>query len=187
MRGLPVTIRLLDPPLHEFLPARGGRGARDRARADRAVRRPRASSSARSGGCTSWRRRTRCSAPAECGWACSTRRSTRCRRARSSAPRKAVAERSGEAPQLEIMIPLVAYEKELELMRELVLRVVDEEGGERPRRDHRDDDRAAARLLRGRPDRRARPTSSRSAPTTSRRPRSASRATTWRAASCRST
>ena len=34
---------------------------------------------------------------------------------------KAVADRSGEAPQLEIMIPLVAYEKELELMRELVL------------------------------------------------------------------
>jgi pyruvate,orthophosphate dikinase len=41
----------------------------------------------------------------------------------------AVGERSGEAPELEIMIPLVAYEKELELMRELVLRVVEEEGG----------------------------------------------------------
>ena len=41
----------------------------------------------------------------------------------------AVKERSGEAPQLEIMIPLVAYEKELELMRELVERVVEDEGG----------------------------------------------------------
>jgi pyruvate,orthophosphate dikinase len=34
-----------------------------------------------------------------------------------------VRERSGEAPHLEIMIPLVDYEKELELMRELVVRV----------------------------------------------------------------
>ena len=42
---------------------------------------------------------------------------------------KAVAERSDEPPRLEIMIPLVAYEKELELMRELVLRVVEEEDG----------------------------------------------------------
>jgi len=36
---------------------------------------------------------------------------------------------AAEPPKLEIMIPLVAYEKELELMRELVLRVVEEEGG----------------------------------------------------------
>ena len=41
------------------------------------------------------------------------------------APRGPLRERTGEAPQLEIMIPLVAYEKELELMRELVERVVD--------------------------------------------------------------
>jgi pyruvate,orthophosphate dikinase len=41
----------------------------------------------------------------------------------------AVAGRSGEAPQLEIMIPLVAYEKELELTRALVERVVAEEDG----------------------------------------------------------
>ena len=49
--------------------------------------------------------------------------------------RAALAVRSarGEAPQLEIMIPLVAYEKELELMRELVERVVEEEGGDGPR------------------------------------------------------
>jgi len=36
-----------------------------------------------------------------------------------------------EPPEVEIMIPLVAYEKELELMRELVERVVDEEGGDK--------------------------------------------------------
>jgi pyruvate,orthophosphate dikinase len=43
---------------------------------------------------------------------------------------RAVKERSGEAPELEIMIPLVAYEKELALMRTLVERVEDEEGGD---------------------------------------------------------
>ena len=40
-----------------------------------------------------------------------------------------VEKRSGDAPDLEIMIPLVAYEKELEIMRDLVERVVDEEDG----------------------------------------------------------
>jgi pyruvate,orthophosphate dikinase len=41
---------------------------------------------------------------------------------------KAVRERTGEAPHLEIMIPLVAYEKELQIARKLVERVYDEEG-----------------------------------------------------------
>ena len=36
---------------------------------------------------------------------------------------RAVRERTGEMPHLEIMIPLVDYERELELMRELVVRV----------------------------------------------------------------
>ena len=31
MRGLPVTIRLLDPPLHEFLPTEPAASARSRA------------------------------------------------------------------------------------------------------------------------------------------------------------
>src|SRR3989440_1191856 len=39
----------------------------------------------------------------------------------------AVLGRTGEAPHLEIMIPLVAYEKELEAMREIVERVFAEE------------------------------------------------------------
>ncbi len=43
---------------------------------------------------------------------------------------KAVGGRVGAAPCLEIMIPLVAYEKELELMRALVERVTREEGAE---------------------------------------------------------
>jgi pyruvate,orthophosphate dikinase len=42
---------------------------------------------------------------------------------------KAVRERADKAPDLEIMIPLVAYEKELELMHGLVDRVVEEEDG----------------------------------------------------------
>ena len=73
---------------------------------------------------------------------------------------------SGAPPLLEIMIPLVAYEKELEL--DARARGARGRGGgrARPRGQRRHDDRAAARVLRGRPDRRARPTSSRSARTT---------------------
>ena len=40
----------------------------------------------------------------------------------------AVHERSGEAPHVEIMIPLVDYEQELEILRELVVRIGDEQG-----------------------------------------------------------
>lgn len=43
---------------------------------------------------------------------------------------RAVKERSGHAPELEIMIPLVAYEKELEIAREDVERVIADEGGD---------------------------------------------------------
>jgi pyruvate,orthophosphate dikinase len=42
---------------------------------------------------------------------------------------KAVGERCGQAPHVEIMIPLVAYEQEIEQMRTLVERVVAEEEG----------------------------------------------------------
>jgi pyruvate,orthophosphate dikinase len=41
-----------------------------------------------------------------------------------------VEKQAGDAPDLEIMIPLVAYEKELEIMRDLVERVVKEEEGD---------------------------------------------------------
>ena len=89
--GLPVTIRLLDPPLHEFLPhtdaeiaevAEGdGRPGRQAAR--------RAPTS-----CTS---STRCSASAAAAWRSPIPRSPRCRRARSS--RRAVeASRKTGAP-----------------------------------------------------------------------------------------
>ena len=79
MAGLPVTIRLLDPPLHEFLPP-------PEEATDERMRAPDPRS------CTS---RTRCSAPAAAGSACSGRRSTRCRCGRSSARR--ARSRSGPA------------------------------------------------------------------------------------------
>ena len=97
---------------------------------------------------------------------------------------RAVRERTGEPPHVEIMIPLVAYEQRARAHARA------RRAGRAPTRARRPlelldrhDDRAAARLLRRRPDRRATPTSSPSAPTTSPRPRSASRATTSRAAS----
>ena len=114
MAGLPVTIRLLDPPLHEFLPdveevARES-SARGSSRPPTST-----SSSGRSRRVHELRRPTRCSAPAAAGWRSSTPRSARCRCAAIVRAAAAVRERTGEAPQLEIMVPLVAYEKELEL------------------------------------------------------------------------
>ena len=98
MAGLPVTIRLLDPPLHEFLPHRWEverelERARDTGGATTA-----ASWSARSSACRRSRRRTRCSARAAAGWGSSTRRSTRCRPRRSrGGARGARADRRGAA------------------------------------------------------------------------------------------
>ena len=64
MEGLPVTIRLLDPPLHEFMPDRFE--LVEQITEARLTRRARAgaSSSTRSSACARSRRATRCSAPA---------------------------------------------------------------------------------------------------------------------------
>jgi pyruvate,orthophosphate dikinase len=127
MAGLPVTIRLLDPPLHEFLP-----GLEEVAQE---VERARIE-------CTPDLEELehtleKIHSLSETNPMLGTRG---CRlgivhpeiyemqvsailRAAS-----AVKERSGKAPHLEIMIPLVAYETELKLMRELVERVAEEEG-----------------------------------------------------------
>ncbi len=78
MQGRPVTIRLLDPPLHEFLPhtateqARAGRQNRHFGRGDRP---PRAGTA---------RVQSRCSATAAAAWASSIPRSRGCRRGPSS-------------------------------------------------------------------------------------------------------
>ena len=67
MAGLPVTIRLLDPPLHEFLPdAEEVAQELERARIEQ-HRRPRGARADARAGPRSWRRPTRCSARAACG------------------------------------------------------------------------------------------------------------------------
>jgi pyruvate,orthophosphate dikinase len=127
MRGLPVTIRLLDPPLHEFLPEIGEISEKvERARIEKSADLEELEATL-----------DRVHQLQETNPMLGTRG---CRlgilhpeiyemqvRAIVRAA-KAVEERD-EAPKLEIMIPLVAYEKELQIMRELVHRVVEEEEG----------------------------------------------------------
>ena len=89
MKGLPVTIRLLDPPLHEFLaeprrPARRGDGA-----ASQSQGRPGRPLGRRNDccvACACCTKRTRCSACASAASASSSLRSIRCRSARSWKP-----------------------------------------------------------------------------------------------------
>jgi pyruvate,orthophosphate dikinase len=110
MAGLPVTIRLLDPPLHEFLPPLEE--------------------------ATDERMRRRIKALTEANPMLGTRG---CRlglqwpeiyemqvRAVARAAR-AVQERSGDAPLVEIMHPLVGFGEELHRLRELTDRVMAEE------------------------------------------------------------
>ena len=104
--GLPVTIRLLDPPLHEFLPH--GEEADRRARRDARTSRSRTSRSA-SRTCTS---STRCSAIAAAGSPSRSPRSTRCRCARSSRPPPTSPPRASSVLP-EIMIPLAMTREEL--------------------------------------------------------------------------
>jgi pyruvate, orthophosphate dikinase len=123
MRGLPVTIRLLDPPLHEFLPsAEEVAGELERARAEESDEVDELE-----------RTLDRVHSLAETNPMLGTRgvrlgvlhpeiyemQVRAILRAARAVP---------EAPRLEIMIPLVAYEQELEQMRELVERVAGEEG-----------------------------------------------------------
>ncbi len=161
MAGMPVTIRLLDPPLHEFLPRAEDLAVEiERRLAAAGERRGRARWSANCTASGSWRRPTRCSAPAAAAWRCCSRRSTRCRSTRSSPPRSRCGSGKGTRRELEIMIPLVDYERELIAMRELVERTARGSGRAARRRaarlHRRHDDRAAARLPDRRPVGRAR-------------------------------
>jgi pyruvate,orthophosphate dikinase len=127
MRGLPVTIRLLDPPLHEFMP-RAEDVAREleRARADEdgealaehEAMLERVHSLAEANPMLGTRG-VRLGVIHPEIYEMQARAIVRAARA--------VRERSGEAPRLEVMIPLVAYERELDLMRALIERVADEE------------------------------------------------------------
>jgi len=128
MRGLPVTIRLLDPPLHEFLPNLEELVQEvDAARAERGENLAELEATL-----------ARVEALLETNPMLGTRGvrlgivhpeiyEMQVRAIIRAA--NAVGERTGEAPAIEIMIPLVAYEGELRLMRSLVERVVREEGG----------------------------------------------------------
>jgi pyruvate,orthophosphate dikinase len=122
MRGLPVTIRLLDPPLHEFLP-KVEDVAQDVERA-RIERTPDLEDLEHT--------LERLHNLSETNPMLGTRGvrlgilhpeiyEMQVRAIAQAA--LAVKQRTGESPHLEIMIPLVAYERELELMRGLVERV----------------------------------------------------------------
>jgi pyruvate,orthophosphate dikinase len=111
MEGLPITIRLLDPPLHEFLPdleELPDGPERDRAR------------SLHEGNPMLGTRGVRLGIIHPEIYEMQARAIFRATRA--------VRERIGHAPRVEIMIPLVAYVRELVMARDLVLRVGAEEG-----------------------------------------------------------
>jgi pyruvate,orthophosphate dikinase len=133
MEGLPVTIRLLDPPLHEFLPDHDElveQIAEARVHGDAALpeledqlERIRA---LEEGNPMLGTRGVRLGLIHPEIYEMQARAVFRAVRA--------VRERTGHAPRAEIMIPLVAYARELELARDLVVRVAREEGFE-PDRD----------------------------------------------------
>jgi pyruvate,orthophosphate dikinase len=127
MTGLPVTIRLLDPPLHEFMP--------DRFELHEQIVYARMSDSPEVYELEHQLERLR---PLEETNPMLGTRGVRLGllhpeiyemqvRAIARASR-AVRKRTGHAPALEIMIPLVAYERELELVRARVIDVAGEEG-----------------------------------------------------------
>jgi pyruvate,orthophosphate dikinase len=123
MKGLPVTIRLLDPPLHEFLPNLADLSAQvERARIECTDDLPQLE-----------RLLARTEAISEENPMLGTRG---CRlgilfpeiyEMQVQAIMRA-AKAMDEPPHPEIMIPLVDYEKELEIMRALVVRIGDGEG-----------------------------------------------------------
>ncbi len=142
MTGLPVTIRLLDPPLHEFLPHRfevqheldlarqseaDGPAIEELERLlDRVAYLEEVNPMLGTRGC-------------RLGVLFPEIYEMQAHAIMEAA--LAVRERTGEAPHLEIMVPLVNYEKELELMRDLVVRVGDEHGM------HRGDDYAVGTMI----------------------------------------
>jgi pyruvate, orthophosphate dikinase len=133
MEGWPVTIRLLDPPLHEFLPDRFElveritaarlRDAPELAELEHQQERMRA---LEEGNPMLGTRGVRLGLIHPEIYEMQARAIFRAVRA--------LDEGTGSAPRVEIMIPLVAYARELELASDLVIRVAAEEGFE-PGRD----------------------------------------------------
>jgi pyruvate,orthophosphate dikinase len=113
MAGLPVTIRLLDPPLHEFLPPL--EQAKDEAMRRRIKQLQEANPMLGTRGC-----RLGLQWPEI--YEMQVRAIIRAARA--------VEDRTGEAPLVEIMHPLVAFEEELRRLRELTVAVAEQEARE---------------------------------------------------------
>ena len=128
MQGLPVTIRLLDPPLHEFLPhAEDVAQDVERARievSDDLEELERTLEHVHHLAETNPMLGTR-----GCRLAILHPEIYEMQVRAITRAAVAVKRRTGSAPDVEIMIPLVAYEKELELMRALVERTVEKVGG----------------------------------------------------------
>src|SRR5262249_23140375 len=111
MTGLPVTIRLLDPPLHEFLPSEEDATDERMRRRIRALREANPMLGTR--GC-------------RLGLMFPEMYEMQVRAIVRAAI--AVSERSGETPLVEIMHPLVGFAEELRRLRELTVRTIAEEG-----------------------------------------------------------
>jgi pyruvate,orthophosphate dikinase len=111
MAGLPVTIRLLDPPLHEFLPSLEEADSPEMARRIRSLREANPMLGTR--GC-------------RLGLLYPEIYEMQVRAIVRAA--KAVEERTGDAPLVEIMHPLVGFAEELRRLRELTVRTAAEEG-----------------------------------------------------------
>ena len=110
MAGLPVTIRLLDPPLHEFLPSPDE--ATDQRMRDRIRALQEANPMLGTRGC-----RLGLQWPEI--YEMQVRAIVRAARA--------VEERTGDPPLVEIMHPLVGFASEIERLRELTIRTAEEE------------------------------------------------------------
>src|SRR4051794_38064716 len=131
MEDLPVTIRLLDPPLHEFLP--------DRHDVESETERARVEQSDDLEHLEATLERVR--ALEEVNPMLGTRgvrlgllfpEIYEMQVVAMMRAAKAVHERSGHHAHLEIMVPLVAYEGELEIMRRTILEIGEREGLEHP-------------------------------------------------------
>ncbi|MDH3229543.1 MAG: pyruvate, phosphate dikinase [Alphaproteobacteria bacterium] len=127
MRGLPVTIRLLDPPLHEFLPkgAQDMQEVADAAGVDIETVRRRASELHEANpmlghrGC-----RLAISYPEIC--------EMQARAIFEAAA--AVEEETGEGPICEVMVPLIAIKEELDILKGIIDRVAGEVAAEKGRK-----------------------------------------------------
>jgi len=112
MAGLPVTIRLLDPPLHEFLPRREELETEEEL--ERLEELEEANPMLGTRGC-------------RLGILYPEIYEMQVRAILRAA--RAVQDREGKAPEVEIMIPLVDWERELDVLRTDIDRVVAESGG----------------------------------------------------------